>query len=121
MSFPPFARFGGGAALAIVGIAIVLAGRTRFTSLGNNVPPWQPAILLVTSGVYGWTRNPMYLGGALLYAGLALLFDSLGVTILLAPLVIVIRTQVIAREERYLERRFGADYRTYKREARRWI
>lgn len=117
----PLARFGGGAALALLGIAVVVAGRTRFTSLGNNVPPWQPATLLITSGVYRRTRNPMYLGGAILYAGLALLFDSLGMAILLAPLVIIIRTQVIAREERYLERKFGADYFAYKRKVRRWF
>lgn len=63
----------------------------------------------------------MYLGGALLYAGLALLFKSLGMAILLAPLVVIIHTQVIAREERYLERKFGGDYLAYKRKVRRWI
>ena len=64
----------------------------------------------MSSGIFGVTRNPMYLGMALAYAGIAVLFDSLGALAMLAVVVAVIWTQVIAREEAYLYPAFGADY-----------
>jgi protein-S-isoprenylcysteine O-methyltransferase Ste14 len=63
----------------------------------------------------------MYLGMALIYAGLAIGFDG-PIAFALLPLVLIaIQTQVIAREERYLEAKFGDDYRRYKTEVRRWL
>src|SRR5690349_8199667 len=70
---------------------------------------------------YRWTRNPMYLGMGLIYAGLAIGFDG-PIAFALLPLVLIaIQTQVIAREERYLEAKFGDDYRRYKAKVRRWL
>src|ERR1044071_3897706 len=67
------------------------------------------------------SRNPMYLGMTLIYAGLAIGFDG-PIAFALLPLVLIaIQTQVIAREERYLEAKFGDDYRRYKAEVRRWL
>ncbi|MFP3374627.1 methyltransferase family protein, partial [Pseudomonas sp. SIMBA_068] len=78
-----------------------------------------PTTLMATTGPYRWTRNPMYLGMALVYAGIAVGFDG-AIALALLPLVlIVIQKQVIAREERYLESKFGDDYRRYKAEVRR--
>ena len=63
----------------------------------------------------------MYLGMALIHAGLAFAFDG-PIALLLLPLVlIIIRTQVIAREERYLEAKFGDEYLGYKARVRRWL
>ena len=76
---------------------------------------------IVTEGVYRWTRNPMYLGMALIYLGFALLLDSLVALILIFPLVFVIQKEVIEREERYMEAKFGDAYRDYKARVRRWI
>jgi protein-S-isoprenylcysteine O-methyltransferase Ste14 len=63
----------------------------------------------------------MYLAMAFMYAGLAIGFDA-PIALALLPLVLIaIETQVIAREERYLEAKFGDDYRRYKAEVRRWL
>ncbi len=86
------------------------AGSERFRSMGTEVKPWLPATHLVTTGIYRFTRNPMYLGMAILYAGLAILFDSFTALLLLPVAILLIRTQVIAREERYLLGKFGAEY-----------
>ena len=83
--------------------------------------PFKPASVLVNSGIYGWTRNPMYLGMALAYGGLAVLFNSLAALIVLPIVLAVVQTQVIAREEAYLERAFGREYLAYKSQVRRWI
>jgi len=110
-----------GSVIAIIGMGVVLTGTRLFDELGNNVPPWLPATVLVTGGVYRFTRNPMYLGAAFTYFGLAIAFRSLGALALLAVVILVIRTQVIAREERYLTAKFGDDYVRYMREVRRWF
>lgn len=121
LGLPHWARLIGGAALAVGGLAANLFGVKRFSQAGNNLEPWRPANLVVTTGIYRYTRNPMYLGMALIYLGVMFGFDSLGMLILFAPLIIVIRTQVIAREEDYLEAKFGEKYLAYRRQVRRWL
>ena len=76
---------------------------------------------LATSGPYAYTRNPLYLGSTLVYLGLSVAAGSLWAIILLVPLLWVINVGVVAREERYLERKFGNAYRTYKARVRRWV
>lgn len=110
-----------GVLLFVAGVAMMLAAAGLFRRLGTNAPPTQPTTLIVTTGPYRWTRNPMYLAMALIYAGLAIGFDG-PIALALLPLVlIIIQTQVIAREERYLEAKFGDEYRRYKVEVRRWL
>ena len=110
-----------GAAFAVLGVVVSFSGVGLFHRLRTAIIPFKPATKLVTSGIYRWTRNPMYLGMTLAYIGLAVGFDSI-LALLLLPLVLaVIQTQVIAREEAYLEREFGDPYREYKRQVRRWI
>jgi protein-S-isoprenylcysteine O-methyltransferase Ste14 len=110
-----------GALLILVGFGVMLAAIGLFRRRGTNLEPWLPATSLVASGIYRWTRNPMYLGMALIYAGLALILDSLSALLLLPVVVIVIQTQVIAREERYLDAKFGDAYRAYTAKVRRWL
>ena len=63
----------------------------------------------------------MYLGLAVLYCGFAILFDSAAATLLLPLVLVIVQTQVIAKEEAYLERAFGGEYRAYRNRVRRWI
>jgi protein-S-isoprenylcysteine O-methyltransferase Ste14 len=110
-----------GGLVFVAGAAMMLAAAGLFRRLGTNVPPSQPTKRIVTTGPYRWTRNPMYLGMALVYAGLAIGFDW-PIAFALLPLVLTtIQTQVIAREERYLEAKFGDEYLRYKAEVRRWF
>jgi protein-S-isoprenylcysteine O-methyltransferase Ste14 len=88
---------------------------------GTHVDPAQPATALVTQGPFRLTRNPLYLSLTLLYAGIALMVNSLWAIVLLPGALIVIRYGVINREERYLERTFGEQYLSYKAKVRRWI
>jgi protein-S-isoprenylcysteine O-methyltransferase Ste14 len=89
--------------------------------VGTNVNPAQPTTALVTSGPYRFTRNPLYLTMMLVYMGVGVLFDSLW-TLLLLPFVLLLMNRgVIEREEAYLEQKFGAQYRAYKANVRRWL
>lgn len=110
-----------GILLALTGTVVMLAAIGVFRKLGNNLEPWRPATTVVSTGVYRFTRNPMYLGMALIFTALALIFDSLAALLLLPAVIIIIQTQVIAREERYLEAKFGETYLAYKQQVRRWL
>jgi protein-S-isoprenylcysteine O-methyltransferase Ste14 len=81
----------------------------------------RPSSALVVSGPYRFTRNPMYLGMTLMTVAIALWLNTWWVIVLLVPALLVIQRFVIAREERYLHRRFGAEYDAYTRQVRRWL
>ena len=81
----------------------------------------RPTTSLVFTGPYRWTRNPMYLAMLLLYIGIALLFDIVWALVLTPLVMLLVVRLVIRREERYLEGKFGEEYRQYKGRVRRWI
>jgi protein-S-isoprenylcysteine O-methyltransferase Ste14 len=108
-------------ALILVGLVLFAAGVRTFSRAETPLPTNQPARVLVTTGIYRWTRNPVYLGFFLLYGGIGVAALSPWILILLLPLVVTIRYGVVAREEAYLERRFGDAYRDYKARVRRWL
>jgi protein-S-isoprenylcysteine O-methyltransferase Ste14 len=108
-------------ALIVLGLALAIAGIRNFSRGGTPVPTNEPTRALVTSGIHGWTRNPIYVGMFLLYGGIGLAVRSPWIFILLLPIAVVIRYGVVAREEAYLERRFGDTYRDYKARVRRWV
>jgi protein-S-isoprenylcysteine O-methyltransferase Ste14 len=101
------------------GTLVVLAER-RFHAVGTNVPPWRPTLALATAGIYRRLRNPMYVGGLLALAGVALALASDWMLILLAPMALILHGGVVLREERYLEAKFGEAYRRYKSEVPRY-
>jgi len=110
-----------GGVFVVIGFVVSLSGAQLFRRHRTAIIPFKPASSLVTSGVYRWTRNPMYLGMALIYVGAAIILNSLP-TLALLPLVIaIVHLQVIAREEAYLEGAFGNAYLAYKRQVRPWI
>jgi protein-S-isoprenylcysteine O-methyltransferase Ste14 len=108
-----------------VGVAIWLAldgsAMLLFLRAKTSMVPMKPTAALVTSGPYRVTRNPMYLGMAFLYVGLALLLGEIWSLAFLPVVLFVVDRQVIAREERYLEAKFGEAYREYKSRVRRWL
>ena len=85
------------------------------------MPTNEPTRALVTTGIHGWSRNPIYVGLFLVYGGIAIAMHSPWALILAVPLAVTIRYGVIAREEAYLEERFGDAYRDYKARVRRWL
>jgi protein-S-isoprenylcysteine O-methyltransferase Ste14 len=117
----PLLSWSAGGVLILVGFAIVAAGIRNFSRAGTPVPSNQPVRTLVTTGIHGWSRNPIYVGMLLLYAGIGIAARSPWVLILALPLLITLHYGVIAREEAYLKRRFGDAYRDYKARVRRWL
>jgi len=111
----------GGAVCLILGAGVAHSGEKVMHRAGTNIRPDLPSTALVTDGPFRFTRNPLYVGLTLMYAGVALLIPAGWPLLLLLPVLLVMRWGVIAREERYLERKFGEPYRAYLRRVRRWF
>lgn len=124
---PSFSATGGtvwevaGLLCGLVGLAVVYTGITTFRRFRTAVYPNRPAKVLVDSGIYAYTRNPMYLGMTLFYAGGVMLLLSAGALLLLPVVLVLLYTQVIVREERHLRARFPEAYAEYCRKVRRWL
>jgi protein-S-isoprenylcysteine O-methyltransferase Ste14 len=110
-----------GGALFVAGLALLASFNTAFHRKGTAVEPWKPTTAIVSTGPYRLTRNPAYVGMALVYAGIAVMSDALWTLAPLPLVLLIVDRGVIAREERYLERKFGQEYLEYKRRVRRWI
>jgi protein-S-isoprenylcysteine O-methyltransferase Ste14 len=106
-------RIASGGVLVALGAAFTITGARALQRHGTNVNPLRPALALATNGIYRWTRNPMYDGGAPMMIGLALIFACDWLPLLMVPSYVALHFGVIRREERYLERKFGAPYRSY--------
>ena len=110
-----------GGAVFVVALALAAWAITTITRAGSNVPTNMPTTSIVDTGPYRFTRNPIYLGMMLGLVGLAIAFDSIWLLLTLVPFALVIRYGVVAREEAYLERKFGELYRRYRALVRRWL
>ncbi len=110
-------------AAIFLGVGVLLAAWSNvlFRQSHTSMVPVKPTTALVMRGPYRLTRNPMYLSLLCVYVGVALWF-GIGWALGLAPLVVLaVQRLAIAREERYLEQKFGDAYRQYRAHVRRWI
>ena len=112
-----------GVALTLIVGGLLLDGMAAglFRRRGTAVEPWKPSTVLIHEGPYRFSRNPIYVGFAVTYVGLAIAMDSWVALLLLLPCLVVVDRFVIRREERYLAAKFGADYDAYRGRVRRWL
>jgi len=110
-----------GGAFCLASIAVGIWGSTTMRRAGTNVRPDRPVTALVTGGPFRFSRNPLYLSLTALYLGITLLGDALWPLATLLPALAVVHWRIVLREERFLEARFGDEYRAYKARVRRWL
>jgi protein-S-isoprenylcysteine O-methyltransferase Ste14 len=103
------------------GLVLAGWGVGAFRRARTPLIPFSPSTALVTTGVYRFTRNPMYLGLTLILTGCAWLLGSLGAFLPLLPFLWILQCGYIEAEERFLEKLFGTEYLRYKSLVRRWI
>jgi protein-S-isoprenylcysteine O-methyltransferase Ste14 len=120
-TMPPTITVPIGAASIIAGTGLLRSFLRAFQRARTPIDPYTPSEAIVTDGPYRLTRNPAYLGMALTYAGIAIFAEAPWALAPLPVAIAVIDRGVIAREERYLERKFGTPYVDYKRRVRRWM
>jgi protein-S-isoprenylcysteine O-methyltransferase Ste14 len=114
-------RWIAGAAVVVLGAALLAWAFRLFRASGTPVPTSRPTNAIVTDGPYRFSRNPIYLGLSLVYIGIALGFGLWWALALLPLLWIILHFGVVRREEAYLEARFGEAYKTYRNRTHRYI
>jgi protein-S-isoprenylcysteine O-methyltransferase Ste14 len=110
-----------GVVILIINMVIGLPAVRSMFAARTSPNPSRPTTALVFSGPYRFTRNPMYIGLTMIYAGLAIFFQLTWGLVLLPGVVWLITRWVIVPEETYLENRFGAQYVSYKSRVGRWF
>lgn len=110
-----------GVSIWLAGFALAAVAVVQFRRAGADVRVETPTVRIVESGLYAWSRNPIYVGAHIGMLGVAVALDSLWVLAALLPFYLVIRYGVVAREEAYLVHKFGAPYLAYMAKVRRWL
>jgi protein-S-isoprenylcysteine O-methyltransferase Ste14 len=114
-------RWGLGVLVVALGLGAMGAAMGGFRRTGQDPKPWASTPEIISTGIYRYTRNPMYLGMGILLAGLGVLLANAWL-VLLVPLVWwTIHRTAIRHEEAYLTRKFGTTYTEYQRSVRRWL
>jgi protein-S-isoprenylcysteine O-methyltransferase Ste14 len=115
------ARAAAAVACAAVGVALIAGALRLFEHTGQDPKPWKTTPEIISSGIYRFTRNPMYVGMGLLQASFAFALANGWILGLLAPVLVVVYATAVRHEETYLEAKFGSAYIEYKRSVGRWI
>lgn len=110
-----------GYALALIGFGLAFIAASRFMQARTTLDPHGSVSTIVTSGIYGFTRNPIYLGFACILIGFSFIFRTYWGLILSPVFMLLMNRLVIQYEETYLEKKFGDVYNSYKSRVRRWI
>ena len=105
----------------MTGVLLPVIGSHSLTLHGTNISPLAPTTVLVTEGVFSWTRNPFYTGGTLAMLGLAFLLDIDWLLVLAIPSAVLLHFGVVKPEETYLSAKFGDTYRHYKEAVPRYL
>ena len=121
LDLPAGVRFGAAAVATAIGIGAMAAAIGLFKRTGQDPKPWESTPEIISTGVYRFTRNPMYVGMALLQAGIGLALASPWIIALVPVVLAVVYATAVRHEEAYLEEKFGTTYLSYKKSVRRWI
>jgi len=118
---PPALALPGGSSLVVLAITLFSCSARELWAAGTPVPGSKPTTVVVRTGPYRLSRNPIYLAFSMLHLGMAIWVNSVWLVATLMVTVAVMAIVVIPREERYLEGRFGTEYLDYKASVRRWL
>ncbi len=110
-----------GAGPLLLGTALSTWGAQTMRKAGTNISALLPSMVLVTSGPFRFSRNPLYIADTLILLGLSLALNNLWGILALVPLCLIRHYGVILREERYLNSKFGDSYRSYCSSVRRYF
>jgi len=105
----------------LVGLFIASAGARQFKKEGTNIHTFNDPDKLVSDGLFGYSRNPMYLGFAIAAFGAAFVFGSLTSVVIALIHLVVLDRWYIEFEEQRMTMRFGDEYQKYRNRVRRWI
>ena len=111
----------GGILILLVGLSVAAPARVLFARTGQSPIPWKPSPELILRGPYRFTRNPMYVGITLVQIGLGVALNNLWISLFAAPALLAVHFTAVLPEERYLTEKFGANYKAYLAQVRRYL
>ena len=121
LELPPAARITGTVFLAAVAVGLHVAALSLFRGSRQDPRPWKETPTIVVTGVYRFSRNPMYVGMSFAQVACGLGMRNTWLVVLVPLALVTVFFTAIRPEEAYLERKFGDSYREYKRSVRRWL
>jgi len=104
-----------------LGLITMLIASISFKHAQTNIKPWKPTTRIISSGLFAYSRNPIYLALCVITIGVGLIINNLWIALSFIPSIAVIFFTTIKKEEAYLENKFGQDYLAYKEKVRRWL
>lgn len=104
-----------------IGISLLLHIHQKFKNANTNIKPWKPTTNIITTGIYAYSRNPIYLAFNFFSIGFGIFYNNVWVMLSIIPSMTFIYFIAIKKEEKYLENIFGDEYLEYKKSVRRWI
>ena len=110
-----------GVALVVLGVAVIVWAQVAFRAKRTPLEPWKATRAIVDGGPLAWSRNPVYIGFAIIQVGIGIWSDKLAVVVLVLVPVVLTSLVIVPREEAYLRRKFGAEYEDYCSRVRRWV
>lgn len=110
-----------GAVIAFAGGIVLLYLVLQFRRAKTHIAPWKPTSILITTGLYAYSRNPIYLAFCTIPIGLGLCFSQIGLLLSVLPSCVSVYYIAIRPEEAYLIEKFGEEYLNYQQRVRRWI
>ncbi len=110
-----------GIVFIIMGFGMIVSARREFTRYHQPTDPGQPTSKVIKTGLFSISRNPLYLGAAILICGIGLAFNNLWILAALLVSIILCHYVLIVPEEDYLASKFGEEYSEYKHSVRRWV
>ena len=116
---PPYSYMG--ILIIITGITLISWNALYFKKYDTPIRVFQHPTHLITDGLYRYSRNPIYLGMAIIVAGGAVTLGSIAPFFVIPLFVVMIQRNFIEKEERLLENIFGNKYLDYKNRVRRWL
>ena len=121
LALPTWMAWSGAAVFGVVGAMLLATALLRFREAGTPPEPWKPTAAITRKGIYGRTRNPMYLGMACVLLAVGLGLQSVGVLVAVLPALLIVDLFIVRREEAYLLARFGDPYADYLASVPRWL
>ncbi|MBI9050101.1 MAG: isoprenylcysteine carboxylmethyltransferase family protein [Anaerolineaceae bacterium] len=110
-----------GILLIVIGFGFLVLTRRQFAAFNQPTDPGQPTCKIMTSGIFSISRNPLYMGGILILAGISLTLNLLWPMLMMVLSVILCHYFLILPEEKYLAKKFGEEYKAYTASVRRWL
>jgi len=110
-----------GLVIVLFALGLIIYISRTFARVETNIEPWKPTTTIISTGIYAYSRNPIYVAFCLIPIGVGIILNSFWVLFSFLPSIVLVYFVAIKKEEAYLEQKFGTEYLQYKESVRRWF